>query len=441
MRLKNDGRDFEYTKGCIEFLEKLGLNFLDTLGKCEVFHNLSAFLPSRFAVTNPNGAWEYSPFFCGAGLAEGLELLYRSIMTLWDGMWEPILILHLHNMLVQRGYLKQAIPLYSGLGMIFSDSFFSGGQPPTDDYVEAFRSQFSKGYSRRAILRERMSLRTGVKVINAHDFLNNSPLHLFKQKSGLLIYRLADWDPDRVPDSDIDPMSALGMIRLSQTRRVRDPVTLAWRLEETELVKRTRAAGIDESSIVSLGPIFERLRDERQAQVAQMTLCIPDYPSTQLSWLYNANKGSKKEGNNVGTSEYGMTAEEMLSILYNDVYGDIYGGLRPLSGLSYIWITVHMLRYFEELESESRNSSKGPFKLVFADDIESNVLCRNNRRLSTTVRALGGQDKELLKSMAKVFERCGGRFLDYMYWSNEDDEAKTSNGPVVEDGGLECYVM
>lgn len=167
MRLENDGKGFEHTKDCIRVLDKLGFEFRDALGKCEIFNSLSALLPSRFATTNPNGAWDYSPFFCGAGLAEGLELLYRSAMTLWEAMQEPMLVLHLHNMLVQRGYLKQAISLYGCLEVIFSDSFFSGGQPPTGDYVEAFRSQFSKIRSRKPILQEKISRR--VKVTHARD--------------------------------------------------------------------------------------------------------------------------------------------------------------------------------------------------------------------------------------------------------------------------------
>lgn len=134
VRLKHKGKSLEVIRECIGILDELRLEFLDALGKCEIFDSLSALLPSRLASSNPNGAWDYSPFLCGAGLAEGLELLYRSIMVLWEGMLEPTLIIHLHHMLVQKGYLKQSISLYVNLGMVFSGSFFSGGQPPVSGF-------------------------------------------------------------------------------------------------------------------------------------------------------------------------------------------------------------------------------------------------------------------------------------------------------------------
>ncbi|KAL6902502.1 hypothetical protein GGI43DRAFT_422180 [Trichoderma evansii] len=402
MRLKNDIKGLEHTKYCIRILEKLGSELLDALGTCKIFHNLSASLPSS-----------HSPFFCGAGLAEGLKLLYRSFMTLWEGIREPILVLHLHNMLVQRGYFKQA--------------------PPTGDYVEAFRSQLGKIYSRKAVIQEKSN--RPVKSAHARDFLNLTILHLFKQKSVLLMYGSADWDPDRVPDSDIDPKSALGIIRLSQTKRVRDPVTSVWRLEETELVKRTRSEGLDESLIICFDSVFDMLGDERQAQIAQMTLCAPDCSSTQLPKLHDTNTTSKREESSIKATRYEMTAERMLTMLYNDVHDDIYGGhLPPLSSFGYLWITIQMLLYFKELESESQNSSSS---------VESGGKCytQSDKRLFVTLRALGGKDKELLKSMAKVFERWEGRFFDYMYWGAEDDEAETTHGSVVEDGSPDCCVM
>ncbi|UKZ70533.1 uncharacterized protein TrAtP1_011513 [Trichoderma atroviride] len=271
MYSSNGGKGFEYTESCFKALTELGSEFRDALGKCKIFQSLSGLLPSRFASTNRNGAWDYSPFFCGAGLVEGLELSYRSAMALWEGMLEPTLIIHLHNMLVQKGYLKQEISLYSGLGWALSDTFFAGGQPPTRDFVEAFRSRFGKAFRShvsKCKSRKATNRRPVGKITNARDFLSLTSLHLFKQKSVLSMYESVDWDPSRIPESEVDPRSALALIRLSQTRRIRDPVTSAWRLEETDLVKRTKAAGIGESCLVeTLGPMLDELRVERQAQI------------------------------------------------------------------------------------------------------------------------------------------------------------------------------
>ncbi|KAK1243913.1 LOW QUALITY PROTEIN: hypothetical protein MKX08_002051 [Trichoderma sp. CBMAI-0020] len=419
----NFGKGFEYTESCLKALMELAREFRDALGKCKIFQSLSGLLPSRFASTNPNGAWDYSPFFCGAGLVEGLELSYRSAMTLWEGMLEPTLIIHLHNMLVKKGYLKQEISLYSGLGWVLSDTFFTSGQPPTSNYVEAFRSQFGKAFRAHFSMsnsRKATNCRAGGKITNARDFLNLTPLRLFKQKSSLQIYGSADWNPDRVPESDVDPKSSLGLIRLSQTRRVRDPVTSVWRLEETDLVKRTHAAGMDESYCINtLGPIFERFKDERQVQTARVR-------SMQDRASWDTNKTSKGGESSFETANNEVTAERMLRILYGDLHGDICGSRQPLSSLCYIAITVQMLLFFQDLESELQNSSSATIRSLFAGDtllVDSHL--RSYQRLQVTLRALGGKDRELLTSMAKVFEGTGGEFSHNMYWHVEDDEPET----------------
>ncbi|KAH6611384.1 hypothetical protein Trco_001404 [Trichoderma cornu-damae] len=451
LRSKSSCKSFEHTLDCIEILEKLGFEFLDALGKCKLFHDLAAMLPSRFSTTNSNGVWDYSPFLCGAGLAEALELMYRSIMLLWDGMREPMLVLHLHNMLVQRGYLKKPVTLYSRLGIMFADSFFAGGQPPTDRFVEAFHAHVNKIMTRKEFLLERSNRRAARRVTHTREFLKLVILRLFKQKSNLLLYRSADWDPDRIPDSDVDPMSALGMIRLSQTRRISDPGASTWRLEETELVKRTRAAGIDELFVTALDPFFERLKDERETQMAQMTLSIADCSSTQLSWLRSANKASNRpSGHEV--KDFEMTAEMMLNILYNDIHGDICGSLRPLSSLNYLLITIHMLQYFEEVETQAENSGSSVLKALYACDESCQKSCclQGDRKLLILLRTLSGKDRELMRTMAKSFEKCGGRYTDFIYWAVEDDDSKGTRaalrlgkrqGPVVDSGGPDCCLM
>lgn len=434
VRLKHKGRSLEVIQECIGILDELRLEFLDALGKCTIFHSLSALLPSRFASRNPNGAWDYSPFLCGAGLAEGLELLYRSIMVLWEGMPEPMLIIHLHHMLVQKGHLKQTISLYGNLGMIFSGSFFSGGQLPISGFFKAFHSQFGKSPSREES-QKMMNRRAVEKATRARDLLNLVPLPCFKQKSSLTMYASADWDPDRVPDSDVDPLSALGLIRLSQTRRIRDPVTSVWRLEETDLVQRARAAGMGESIISALDPLFEMFRDERQAQMDRVR---SEYPS----WLYDVNKASKKAESSVKSTKCEVTAERLLRIIYKDVHNDVCGRLRAFSNLSYIYITMQIILTFEKFESECQTSSNPTFRLPPFDDAELGDQWGMPTSVHLALSALHGKDEELLKSMAAVFERGGGRFMDYLYWKAEDeDKDETSRGPVTEDCSPDCCVM
>lgn len=120
-----------------EMLKMIQSDFVNWLGESKYKCGLMAIPASRFANTNANGLWEYSPFLCGAGLAEGLEVSYALSFLLLDRMPEPICLVHLHNMLVKRGYIKEPVELYERLPDLFPTAFFDG-KPPHTDFLEAF---------------------------------------------------------------------------------------------------------------------------------------------------------------------------------------------------------------------------------------------------------------------------------------------------------------
>lgn len=66
----------------------------DWLGESKYMHGLDTIPPSRFSSTTANGLWEYSPFLCGVGLGEGLDISYRLGMAAWDRHPEPVLAVH-----------------------------------------------------------------------------------------------------------------------------------------------------------------------------------------------------------------------------------------------------------------------------------------------------------------------------------------------------------
>ncbi|PKK55151.1 hypothetical protein CI102_175 [Trichoderma harzianum] len=396
-RFQTTDKAFEHTMDCIVVLEKLGIEFNAALGRCLLFQQLGAVLPSRFSATSFNGVWDYSPFLCGAGLAEAIELTYRSIMVLWDRMREPMLVLHLHNMLVQKGYLTRPISVYNRLDDVFSESFYYRGVRPKDKFVENFQAHVHKMVTRKEFLQDRANRRATSTITSAREFLGLVVLRLFKQKSTLLLYQEADWDPSRIPDCDIEPWSALGMIRLNQTRRFRNSASCPWTLEKTELVKRAHFAGMDE--------LFSRNNEE------------------------------------IRDSEF--MAEMVLSMLWNDIHGDLCGGLRPLSSLNYLWITIRFLQYFEELEKEAETSGSAMIRALYStkEPREDLAAFQGDKRLLVSLRALDGKDDELLKTMAKTFEKCGGTLANFMYWPEEAMKAIAFNEPVIRARGHDCCVM
>lgn len=120
-----------------EILREIGDDFVDWLGESKYMYGLPTIPPSLFSHTNFNGLWEYSPFLCGVDLMEALEIAYNVNYWIWDKMPEPMCITHLHNMLVQKGRIKE-IGLYASLQQLLPTTFFADGKVPTSDFVGAF---------------------------------------------------------------------------------------------------------------------------------------------------------------------------------------------------------------------------------------------------------------------------------------------------------------
>src|SRR5207247_1372305 len=100
--------------------------------------------------------------------------------------------------------------------------------------------------TRRAVFQRRAIKRTAARSADIHSILDLGANRFFKSKANLLLYRNAEWNQERIPESDIAVGSMLAMLRLGQTKRVVDPATGERRLEDTDLVRRARAEGMSE---------------------------------------------------------------------------------------------------------------------------------------------------------------------------------------------------
>lgn len=133
-----------------EILLELRDDFVNWLGESKYMYGLKNIPPSRFSNTNANGLWEYSPFLCGVCLMEALELVYGVSFFIWDNIPEQMCLIHLHNMLVQKGYITEPVGMYASLQKLFQTSFFAGGKVPTSDFLQAFHDVIGDTLSRRA---------------------------------------------------------------------------------------------------------------------------------------------------------------------------------------------------------------------------------------------------------------------------------------------------
>jgi hypothetical protein len=173
-------------------LKEVQEDFMDWLGESKYKYGLATIEPSRFSNANSNGLWEYSPFLCGVGLMEALELAYEVGLAIWESILEPMCLVHLHNMLIRKGYISKEIGLFTSLQDLFPTVFFVDGKAPTSDFHGAFLAVCSGPGSRRATFQRRAIRRTITRTAaDPHGLLNVNANRFFKNKSLLSIYRKA----------------------------------------------------------------------------------------------------------------------------------------------------------------------------------------------------------------------------------------------------------
>lgn len=321
-----------------KLLEEFKDDFVQWLG--ESFHQyphlLKTLEPSRFSNTNANGLWEYSPFLCGVGLAEALELSYSMSFFIWDIIPEPMCIIHLHNMLVKKGYIANPVGLWATLQDLFPTEFFAGGKIPESDFSGGFRAVCNETNSRQATFQRRAVSRNVARTaVDLHGLLNMNKNRFFKNKSLLRIYREAEWIPERIPDEEIRMPSTLGAYRITQMKVLTDPVTGKKVLKDTPLTINSRASGMTDEEMIQLASAKQR-KDDDQSVPAEILASIP-------------------EGYTHKKSNSTITGPRLLGFLKRDMVIDICGERYPLSSMNYTIVTVRMMLLFMTIEDKLKD--------------------------------------------------------------------------------------
>lgn len=234
----------------ISILTKFRNDLCNTLGESRFVHGLAGLIPSRFSNTTVNGLWEYSPYLCGTGLMEALELAYALGQCVMDRLPAPFCMTHLHNMLVRKGLIQRRVGLFVALEELFSEALFVGGKIPTSRFAEAYDARLRLAEARDLTAQRWSSLRNSQRANDIHGALQLSINRCFREKSVLRLYREANWNLDRIPDDSVPP--ALLCLRIGQAKRSIDPVTDKRSVNDTALFKRARRQGIDEEDLVEV---------------------------------------------------------------------------------------------------------------------------------------------------------------------------------------------
>lgn len=366
----------------IDVLEGLLWDFRDWLGESKYMYGLNTLPPSRFSDSNPNGLWEYSPFLCGAGLGESLDLVYRFGLTLWDQIPEPMLLIHLHNMLVQKKYLDRPIGLFASLESTFPAAFFADGSPPTSNFPQALSSQVGKTNSHFAQRQRAMHKRTANSIREMLDVAAN---RFFRTKSNLLLYRESGWNPDRITDEDLGKQTLLFHFRSQHSDA--EP--------SRQNTGKTKSPDAGEPRPLDLkydkGP-----------------------PLPALS-------SPPRPGN--------LSRRDLLELIRCDIYSDICGPF-PYSSLNYSWVTARIMMLFMMFEDELKRLNNPSYHEIYVANSGRNP----EKRVLLAVAALSETDEECLRTMARVMEEQRMGWMDHIYWEDLDTSLDHFTRRIRRDG-------
>ncbi|KAK0747286.1 hypothetical protein B0T21DRAFT_379397 [Apiosordaria backusii] len=274
-------------------------------------------------------------------LIEGLQnSLGQVTMGVWNRNPEPLILLHLHNMVHKRGYLKNPVELLYLVQQLFEPCVFPDGQAPSSKFYKAlgpllqdFSPQDSARVQRSRAQHQKLVREWLTRDMNLHEALDVGAYRIFNQKSGLVMYRDAKWDVDRIPDSDLYLNSCLTKVRLLQTKQIFDSVTGQWRRRDTELTRKIARAGMSEDQLFEDVPLFKEELVNRQT-------ADPDKRTSKARSVGNIGDYNCRPLNN----------RELLDVLRVDIASDIMSPC-PFSGFNYLAVLVSSIMVLREIRT------------------------------------------------------------------------------------------
>ncbi|RDW83736.1 uncharacterized protein DSM5745_04062 [Aspergillus mulundensis] len=398
---------------------RVGGDFKDWLGETLYKDGLESIPPSRFSNSNANGLWEYSPYLCGTGLLEALEIAHGASMFMWDRVREPSLIVHLHNMLVKKGYLDQPVDLIDELTNTYRNEFFCKGKIPESRFFSALyavmlRDAGAKDSSSHEIKVQRLKR----NVNTVHDFMDERFNSVYRTKSLARLLREAYWVPDRISDDEITVPSSLALLRLRRTKRVIDPATGAKTLADTVLLRRYREAGWSDELISWLVGALDDAQplDEPPQPNGRLSALPPGYGHKILA---DSKASLHLDKGNLSNEEF------FFRILKTDMRNQIVLGPCPILGLSYMWITLYCFHIFSRIEQKLKELKHPYYDRIYCDPEES-------KNMGLTFTVMEEEDGACLRVIAECLRGNPACVGDYFYWPEVGSGSVYSEEPEDE---------
>ncbi|RGP81398.1 hypothetical protein FLONG3_542 [Fusarium longipes] len=197
----------------------------------------------------------------------------------------------------------------------------------------------------------------------------------------------------------VDPLGGIRVAAFAyggRTKRVAET-----QLEDTELVRKARAAGMsDENIIETTTKLSELLKSDIGPDIMQK--CIPEG--------YKSQKKHKSDG---------PSGRDLLEFAQHDTLADVVGS-RPLSSVNHLDVTFLLLMFSMKLKGCLKAAGNNSYREAY----ERPGPWQKEKRVSLTILALAEGDEECLKAVAEILEESRSGFMDYIYWEDLEIEPR-----------------
>ncbi|OTA94663.1 hypothetical protein M434DRAFT_394464 [Hypoxylon sp. CO27-5] len=434
-------------KADCELLQSLQDDFAHWLGKSKYTYGLKTIPPSRFSNSDSNGLWEYSPFLCGVGLMDALELAYLVGISIWDRVPEIMMLMHLHNLLVVKRYISQPLNLYVALQAIEPTAFFADGKIPSlnsraCDFRDAFLARTRKHTSHRVSF-ERPSIVRAIRKGDVHAILNPDANRFFKTRPHVLGYRQADWNFERILDKDAKP-DILTTLKMELAKQhAGEPATDKVRNADSHADCGPKCTSSDDEASAEISSVFHGSRSEINPSEPE----CEELPDSKQPTTGSTSDINNKAGTTVHTNRAGdgiiFSGRDLLRVLKHDIVSEVCGNQFHLS-FNAIWILAFCSDLFEKIETRLEEQ-KDP---LYLKAYEAEGAAKTDKRIALTALALYEQDDECLKVIADAIQSLRPGFVEFVYWEEMDFTSNTPDELAAEDvqqerevGADACAVM
>ncbi|KAI0105575.1 hypothetical protein F4776DRAFT_471374 [Hypoxylon sp. NC0597] len=434
-------------KADCELLQSLQDDFAHWLGTSKYNYGLKTTTSSRFSNTDSNGLWEYSPFLCGVGLMDALELAYLVGISIWDRVPEITMLMHLHNLLVVKRYISQPLNLYAALQAIEPTAFFADGKIPSFDsracdFRDAFLARTREHGSHRIDF-ERPSIVRAIRKGDVRTILNPDANRFSKKRPHVLGYRQADWNFKRILDKDAKPdiLTTLKMELAKQS--VEEPATDKERDADPCAHHGVKPTNSHNEASAEIFPVFHGSRSEINLSEPECKEVSDSKEATTGSTSdTNSEAGATVHSNGAGDG-INFSGRDLLRVLKHDILSEVCGNQFYLS-FNPIWILAFCSVLFEKIEGELEQR-KDP---LYLRAYEAEGAAGTDKRIALTALALYEQDDECLKVIADAIQSSKPGFIEFVYWEEMNFTSNTPDELADEDvfqerevGADACAVM